>query len=278
MTGYTQAYPFVPAADDLSIKPSRDTEILQTLLDSGFIGEEWRVRTDATHGKSKSYRRCEVLGGRFMATPANAQFIAGVSGREVHSTKWSGEISAKIGTVMDWRPRLAQESDVPGLEALIPASARALLATHYSPAQIEAALGPIFGVDQQLIRDGTYFVSERDGVIVGCGGWSRRRSLYGGDSGRGQEDALLDPQRDAARVRAFFVHPSWARRGIGRSIMKACEQAIIEAGFPMVEIVATLAGEPLYAAFGYAVVERYEIVMAGGLGLPVVRMAKTLKG
>jgi GNAT superfamily N-acetyltransferase len=133
----------------------------------------------------------------------------------------------------------------------------------------------VFGVDRQIIRDGTYFIAERDGVIVGCGGWSRRRSLYGGDSGREHEEGLLDPQRDAARVRAFFVHPAWARRGIGRSIMNACEQAIIETGFRTVDIVATLAGEPLYASFGYTVIERYEIAMMGGLNLPVVRMTKS---
>jgi GNAT superfamily N-acetyltransferase len=142
---------------------------------------------------------------------------------------------------------------------------------------MQAALGPVFGVDRQLIRDHTYFVAERDGVIVGCGGWSRRRSLYGGDSGRADEDRLLNPQLDAARVRAFFVHPSWARRGIGRSIMSACELAIIEAGFSTVDIVATLAGEPLYASFGCAVAERYEIAMTGGLSLPVVRMTRSVE-
>jgi N-acetylglutamate synthase-like GNAT family acetyltransferase len=173
-----------------------------------------------------------------------------------------------------WTPRLARESDVPALEALIPLSVRALQAPWYSTAQMEAALGPVFGVDRQLIRDGTYFVIEHDGAIVGCGGWSRRRSLYGGDGNRSGEDALLDPQRDAARIRAFFVHPDWARRGIGRSIMVACESAVAQAGFRTVDIVATLAGEPLYAAFGYDVVERYEIPMAGDLKLPVVRMTK----
>src|SRR5437667_9484490 len=95
-----------------------------------------------------------------------------------------------------------------------------------------------------------------DGQIIGCGGWSKRRSLYGGDQSRMEQDAELDPERDAARVRAFFVHPAWARCGIGRSIMAACERAIIQARFHRVEIVATLAGEPLYAAFAYTVIER----------------------
>ena len=177
----------------------------------------------------------------------------------------------------EWPLRLAQESDVPALQALIPLSVRGLQAAYYSSAQMEAALGPVFGVDRQLIRDGTYFVAEQGESIVGCGGWSRRRSLYGSDGGRAGEDALLDPEQDAARVRAFFVHPSWARRGIGRSIMIACEQGIMEAGFRVIEIVATLAGEPLYTSFGYAVTERYDIPMAGGLTLPVVRMSKRLE-
>jgi GNAT superfamily N-acetyltransferase len=177
----------------------------------------------------------------------------------------------------DWRPRLAKDKDIPSLEVLIPLSVHGLQAPHYSSAQREAAMGLIFGVDRQLICDGTYFVVERGEVIVGCGGWSRRRSLYGGDSARAGVDELLDPERDAARVRAFFVHPEWARRGIGRSIMIACEQAIKQAGFHNVEIIATLAGEPLYASFGYATVERYEIAMTGGLNLPVVRMTKRVE-
>jgi GNAT superfamily N-acetyltransferase len=173
-----------------------------------------------------------------------------------------------------WPLRLARDGDIPQLEALIPLSVRALQAPYYAPAQLDAALGPVFGVDRQLICDGTYLVAESDGRIVGCGGWSRRRSLYGGDHDRQTEDPPLDPTRDAARVRAFFVHPSWARRGIGRAIMAACENAVVATGFRRVDIVATLAGEPLYAAFGYAVVERYAIAMTGGLRLPVVRMTR----
>jgi GNAT superfamily N-acetyltransferase len=181
-----------------------------------------------------------------------------------------------IPDIDPWPLRLAHEEDVSALEALIPLSVRALQSTYYSRAQIEAALGPVFGVDRQLIRDGTYFIAEQDGVIIGCGGWSKRRALYGGDRSREREDELLDPERDAARVRAFFVHPDWARRGIGRSIMAACERTIREAGFSTVDIVATLAGEPLYALFGYAVVERYEIAMVSGMSLPVVKMNKVL--
>jgi GNAT superfamily N-acetyltransferase len=185
-------------------------------------------------------------------------------------------MTALFQTVVDWLPRLAHEDDIPQLEALIPLSVRALQASHYSLALMEAALGPVFGVDRQLIRDGTYFVVERDAQIVGCGGWSKRWSLYGSDSNRTEPDQELDPKRDAARVRAFFVHPAWARRGIGHSIMVACERAIIAAGFRKVDIVATLVGEHLYASFDYAVTERYEIAMTEGLNLPVVRMTKNI--
>jgi GNAT superfamily N-acetyltransferase len=171
---------------------------------------------------------------------------------------------------------LAAPGDIDAIEALIPASVRSLHAAHHTAAQIEAALGPVFGVDRQLIRDGTYFVVESQGRVVGCGGWSRRAALCGSDRGRGPEEPLLDPRADPVRIRAFFVHPDWARRGIGRSLMVACERAIAGAGFRAVVIAATLAGEPLYASFGYRVDERYEVGLDGGLRLPVVRMAKAL--
>ena len=174
----------------------------------------------------------------------------------------------------NWKLRLAGEGDIPALERLIPLSVRSLQAAYYSPAQMEAALGPVFGVDRQLILDGTYFVAVHENQIVGCGGWSRRKAMFGGDRNRTEEDALLDPAREPARIRAFFVHPAWARRGIGRSILASCETAIFTAGFQTAELVATLAGEPLYSAFDYVVVERYEVPMSGGEVLPVVRMAK----
>lgn len=173
-----------------------------------------------------------------------------------------------------WTIRIAREDDIPALENLIPLSVRSLQARHYSPAQMDAALGPVFGVDRQLIRDGTYFVGENDGELIAGGGWSRRRSSFGGDRDRAAEDPPLDPARDPARVRAFFVHPQWARRGLGRSLLAASERAIAAAGFTRIELVATLAGEPLYASAGYAVVERYEITLPGGLALPAVRMTK----
>jgi GNAT superfamily N-acetyltransferase len=173
--------------------------------------------------------------------------------------------------------RLALDSDVVAIERLIPLSARALQAATYSEAQIEGALGSVFAVDRQLIADGTYFLAERDGILVGCGGWSRRGTLFGGDRGDvSRDDSLLDPARDAARIRAFFVHPACARQGIGGMLMSACERAAIAAGFRTLELVATLAGEPLYAAFAFRGVERYDLVLASGLPLPVVRMTKAM--
>ncbi|HTD66922.1 MAG TPA: GNAT family N-acetyltransferase [Candidatus Limnocylindria bacterium] len=170
--------------------------------------------------------------------------------------------------------RLAREEDVPTLEGLVALCVRQSLARFYSQAQLDVALGPVFGVDRQLIRDGTYFVMERDADIVACGGWSKRLAVYGGDRERAGDDAELAPARDAARVRAFFVHPKWERRGIGRQLLEASEEAIRAAGFVRAELVATLAGEALYAAFGYEVGERYDAPMPGGLSLAVVRMKK----
>lgn len=178
---------------------------------------------------------------------------------------------------MNWMPRLAFEKDVPALEELIPLSVRILQASCYSPAQREMAIGPVFNVDRQLIADGTYLVVEDAGKIIGCGGWSKRKKLSGCDGEQNGLDELLDPKRDAARIRAFFVHPKWARRGIGLCILKACERAAMEAGFQKAELVATLAGEPLYASHGYAVVRRYESPMSDGLNLPVVHMEKSFQ-
>jgi predicted N-acetyltransferase YhbS len=174
--------------------------------------------------------------------------------------------------------RLAGDADIPALERLIPLSVRGLQGAVYSSEQMEAALGPVFGVDRQLIRDGTYLVVENDGEVVGCGGWSRRKAVFGGDRERAGEDGVLNPAVDAARIRAFFVHPDWARRGIGRLILATCEEAIRAAGFRTAVLVATLTGEPLYAAFGYAVLERYEVPLRDGLTLPVVRMGKSWPG
>lgn len=172
--------------------------------------------------------------------------------------------------------RQATDADLPALERLIETSTRTLLARHYSAAQLEAALGPVFGVDRQLVRDETYFACDHDGEIVACGGWSKRASVYGGDRARRYQDPLLDPARDAARIRAFFVTPAWERRGLGRALLAASEAAIREAGFTRIELAATLAGEPLYRANGYSVAARTEAPLPGGLTLTVIRMTKTV--
>jgi GNAT superfamily N-acetyltransferase len=179
------------------------------------------------------------------------------------------------------RIRKATAADVPRLREVIEASVRGLQAEDYSPAQIEGALRSVYGVDSQLIADGTYLVAEafesekqESREIVGCGGWSKRRTLYGGDQYAAREDSLLDPACDAAKIRAFFVHPAWARRGIGGLILEACENAAREAGFTRLEMGATLSGVAFYRAKGYTAVENQEVALANGESLPIVRMAK----
>ena len=163
-------------------------------------------------------------------------------------------------------------TDVSALEELIPISARGLRGNYYTSEQTEGAIDTVFGVDTQLIKDGTYFVAVADFKLVGCGGWSKRKTLYGGDKMRIEEDPLRDPRSDPAMIRAFFVHPGFARQGIGREIMRRSELAAREAGFRDIEIIATLPGEPLYAACGYTVIERFDIPLPNGASLPVVRM------
>jgi len=175
-----------------------------------------------------------------------------------------------------WKIRLARLSDILALDLLIPLSVRTLQVGHYTEAQREAAIGPIFGVDRQLIEDGTYFVAETAAdQIVGCGGWSKRKAKFGSHALRTESNPLIDPAVDAPRIRAFFVHPDYARRGMGRAILKACEKAIIQAGYNRAEIAATLTGEPLYVSAGYLVTERFNIPLSNGLPLPCVRLAKT---
>jgi GNAT superfamily N-acetyltransferase len=177
------------------------------------------------------------------------------------------------------RVRKAVRADIPILHALIEASVLGLMSDTHSPAQIEGALGTILGLDTQLIADGTYFVAEagsQDGKspIVACGGWSKRKTLFGSDHREGREDVLLDPAKDAAKIRAFFVDPDWTRRGIGTQILETCESAARDAGFAHFEMGATLTGVPLYEVRGYVVAERIEVPLRNGATLPVVRMVK----
>ena len=170
--------------------------------------------------------------------------------------------------------RLAARADIPALEALIPLSARQLQRDYYSSEQLDGAIGTVFGLDTQLIKDGTYFVALAEGVIVGCGGWSRRITLYGGDRAKIEADRLRDPQTEPAMIRAFFVHPDFARRGIGREFIRRSEIAATAAGFQRIEIVATLAGELLYTACGYVPAERISIEVINGLRITLVKMKR----
>ena len=186
------------------------------------------------------------------------------------------------------RLRLAVPEDVPVLRELIEASVRGLQTEDYTPAQIEGALQTVFGVDSQLIADGTYIVAEAplparmpresdtksNWIIIGCGGWSKRKTLYGSDHWTGREDALLDPQRDAAKIRAFFIHPRWARQGVGSKILLACEEAARAAGFSRYEMGATLTGAKLFGAKGYVSVKPISISLNNGETLPVIHMEK----
>lgn len=184
---------------------------------------------------------------------------------------------------MDVRLRPARTADLPALRALIDASVRGLQAQDYTAQQIDRALATVYGVDTQLIADGTYLVAEArrnsadsEWVIAGCGGWSKRKTLFGADHYAGREDSLLDPRVDAARIRAFFVHPGWARYGIGSRILEACENAARAAGFTRLEMGATLTGVPFYRTKGYAELETLQVSLGDGTSMAIVRMGKTV--
>ncbi|MBV9878999.1 MAG: GNAT family N-acetyltransferase [Gemmatirosa sp.] len=173
------------------------------------------------------------------------------------------------------RVRLATHDDLPALRALIDRSVRGLSADVYDARQIDSALVHVFGPDTRLIDDGTYYVIVDDGgALLAGGGWSRRRTLFGGDQMKGVEDPLLDPATEPARIRAFFVDPSAARRGLGRRLLETCRDAAAAAGFRSLALAATLPGVPLYAALGFVEVERFVQVMPDGVGLPLVRMTR----
>ena len=171
--------------------------------------------------------------------------------------------------------RLATAADIPALTALMDRSISLLLPAFLSPEQV-AASHEIMGLDTQLIADGTYFVIESGGAIAGCGGWSRRATLFGGDHTSGRDAALLDPATDAARVRAMYTDPAFTRRGVGRLILSLCEERAATEGFKNCEMAATMGGEPLYVACGYHRIEPFEAATSTGVRVPLVRMGKTL--
>jgi GNAT superfamily N-acetyltransferase len=173
--------------------------------------------------------------------------------------------------------RPARASDVPVLQPLIERSARALSAAYYTPPEIEAALRFVFGIDSMLIADETYFVAERDGIALGCGGWSYRATLYGGDQRPMGGADRLDPRRHPARIRAFFVAPEAARQGVGRKLLGVCEDAARAAGFRSLELMATLPGVPFYAALGFEAVQDVTDTLPNGVALRFVRMRRDLR-
>lgn len=170
--------------------------------------------------------------------------------------------------------RTATGADASAITHLIARSARGLAVGDYTPAQVEAALRGAFGLDTQLLADRSYFVAESDGELVGCGGWSARRTLFGGDAGPARDGSRLDPACEAARIRAFFVDPAHARRGIGRALLARCEAEATAAGFQAFELLATLPGVRLYAALGYRRIEEVEQALDGGITIRFVRMRR----
>lgn len=176
---------------------------------------------------------------------------------------------------MTFTLRLAQISDIGDLKPLMERAIRQLLEPFLPPEAVEASF-EVMGLDTQLIADGTYFAVEDGGRIIGCGGWSERATLFGGDHSSGRDAKLLDPAADAARVRAMYTDPAHARRGVGRAVLNACESAAATKGFSRVQLAATLSGEPLYLACGYVPVERFVSPTSAGIDIPLVRMEKSL--
>jgi len=172
--------------------------------------------------------------------------------------------------------RVATLEDANAIAGLITASVHGLQSPDYTQEQRDGALGTVFGVDRRMIADGTYFVIEEDGRLIACGGWSMRHTPFGGDRSPEKDDRFLDPTRDAARIRAFFVHPECARRGLGSALLTACENAARAAGFSRLELTSTLTGIALYQARGFARRERLDLPLLNGARLPVLRMEKDL--
>lgn len=172
--------------------------------------------------------------------------------------------------------RLATPADIPVLEALIARSGIALSEGFYTAKQAQAITRHVFGVDTQLVRDGTYFVIEHAGVPVACGGWSKRATLFGADRAKTAEDALLDPATQPGRIRAFFVDPSVARQGLGTLLIRHCEAEAAHAGFLALEMAATMPGVPLYRSAGYETAEEIQLDLPDGVRVPLVRMRKRI--
>ena len=162
------------------------------------------------------------------------------------------------------------------IRRLIAASARQLSREHYNDRQIEAAIATVFGVDTDLIADGTYFVAETEGELVGCGGWGKRKTLFGGDQYSSRDTGYLDPQSEAAKIRAFFIHPDHARKGIARAILSHCESEARAQGFRALELMATLPGIEFYKSCDFSATGNFDLDVAEGVTLQLVPMRKEL--
>ena len=173
--------------------------------------------------------------------------------------------------------RLATMDDREAIRSLIAESARQLSREKYTDAQIEAAIASVFGVDTDLIEDGTYFVAENRGVLVGCGGWSRRKTLFGGDQYASRDAGYLDPRSEPAKIRAFFIHPAHARQGVARSILSRCECEATAQGFRALELMSTLPGIAFYESCGFLQTGNYDLELAPGVKLELVPMRKELR-
>ncbi|HEY4275947.1 MAG TPA: GNAT family N-acetyltransferase [Rhizomicrobium sp.] len=171
--------------------------------------------------------------------------------------------------------RLAIPADMPALTVLMNDAIAGLLPQFLSPAEVQASYA-VMGLDTQLIADSTYFVIEINGTIAGCGGWSRRATLFGGNHTAGRDARLLDPKTEPARVRAMYTSPAFTRRGVGRRILELCEAAARAEGFREVELGATMGGKPLYEAYGFAPIELMQVPTPGGVAVPILRMRKTI--
>lgn len=176
---------------------------------------------------------------------------------------------------MEFTLRKASLDDRTAIEQLIVDSTRGLSRDDYSDEQIEAAIGAVFGVDTDLILDGTYFVAEHAGTLIGCGGWSKRKTLFGGDQYAQRESGMLNPSREPAKIRAFFVHPGWARKGLGRALLQTCEAEAQANGFQSLELMATLPGVKLYKALGYIESEHVVYEISESVCIEFVPMRKT---
>lgn len=197
--------------------------------------------------------------------------------RDMLENRMAGERIGQYSMVKApaFRHRLAIAADMPMLEILMQDAIRGLLPKFLPAEKVEASFH-VMGVDSQLIADGTYFVVEEEGRLAGCGGWSRRATLFGHNHTAGRDARLLDPASEPARIRAMYTHPGFARRGVGRYILALCEAAARDAGFVRAELGATAGGEPLYRACGYVPIEHMDVPTPGGVTVPITRMGKTL--